>query len=236
VKCHDGPHFTDASFHNIGVKGEDVGRFKVLDLPILKGAFKTPALRDVELTAPYFHDGSAATLMAVVEHYDRGGDTTENLDKDIHKLGLTAREKEDLVAFLKALTGKPIEVERPRLPHLNKSPRRITTLALMKDVDGMLSNLDKLVPTLDAGQWDQASATIDRLIENTEELAALRSKLVAPERVPLLKRRVGALIVAFSDLATATKHHNRTAAMAAYESVRERCEQCHDDFRTSKKK
>ena len=214
VKCHDGPHFTDASFHNIGVKGGDLGRFQVLAVPVLKGAFKTPGLRDVDLTAPYFHDGSA-----------------ENLDQDIHRLGLTAAEKGDLVAFMRALTGKPLTIERPRLPRVNRTPRRISTLTLMKDVDGMLASLDRLVARLDEGEWDEARATVNRLIGNTEELAALRSRLVPKERLPLLRLRIGALVVAFDDLERAIGRRERAAAMTAYDGVRDRCEQCHDDFR-----
>ena len=50
------------------------------------GAFKTPTCRDIEKTAPYMHDGSEATLEAVVEYYDRGGNHNPALDKDIKPL------------------------------------------------------------------------------------------------------------------------------------------------------
>lgn len=88
------------------------------------GAFKTPTLRNIELTGPYFHNGGTATLSQVVDFYDRGGDrrgpdgtdTTgfgpngSNLDADIEVLGLTTAEKADLVAFL----GRPLTDERVR--------------------------------------------------------------------------------------------------------------------------
>ena len=118
--CHNGPNFTDNGFHNIGVRSAganpDLGRFNIRKVASMKGAFKTPTLRDIELTAPYFRDGSAATLRDVVEHYARGGDDRSNVSADMKKLDLTEREKSDLVAFMKALTGKRVSVIAPHLP------------------------------------------------------------------------------------------------------------------------
>lgn len=76
--CHSGDQFTDEQFHNTGVAwsgGElrDEGRAGVTGKRYHKGAFKTPTLREVALTAPYMHDGSIGTLEEVVEFYDRGG-------------------------------------------------------------------------------------------------------------------------------------------------------------------
>src|SRR5439155_6062165 len=72
------------------------------------GAFKIPGLRNVELTAPYFHNGGMATLEQVVDFYNRGGDYAqqdrETIRDAMHPLGLTAGEKAALVAFLKSLT------------------------------------------------------------------------------------------------------------------------------------
>lgn len=67
--------------------------------------FKTPSLRNVALTAPYMHDGSLATLEAVVDHYAGGGSGRPGQDPRIRPLGLTPAEKADLVAFLHALTS-----------------------------------------------------------------------------------------------------------------------------------
>jgi cytochrome c peroxidase len=118
--CHSAPGMTDNGYHNIGIAAEpgrqDDGRFKIRALPSMKGAFKTPGLRDVELTAPYFHNGAAATLMEVVEHYARGGDDHSNRSPEIRTLNLSAADKEDLVAFMKALTGRPHAVMVPALP------------------------------------------------------------------------------------------------------------------------
>lgn len=116
VACHFGPNFTDEGFHNIGLNGDDMGRFAKLPIKISKGAFKTPTLRDVALTAPYMHNGSYRTLEEVIDHYDRGGDNKDNLDPSMHPLGLTAQEKSDLVQFLKSLSGKQVVVTVPQLP------------------------------------------------------------------------------------------------------------------------
>jgi len=118
--CHMGYNFTDNGFHNIGVKGDgaayDVGRYAQRPLKSLRGAFKTPTLRDIALTAPYMRNGAYTTLMDVVEHYDRGGDDQENLSMNIVPLGLTAAEKVELVAFMESLTGAPREISVPVLP------------------------------------------------------------------------------------------------------------------------
>lgn len=117
IICHSGFNFTDNGFHNIGIKGsDDPGRFGVRKVAILKGAFKTPTLRDVALTAPYMHNGVYQTLEEVIEHYNRGGDTTENLSPNMEPLRLRKREKTDLVAFMKALTGEPVPLILPHLP------------------------------------------------------------------------------------------------------------------------
>jgi cytochrome c peroxidase len=121
VKCHEGFNFTDNGFHNIGLKstgGEvDVGRFAQRPIKAVYGAFRTPTLRDVELTSPYMHNGIYRTLEEVVDHYDRGGDVQEHLSPNMKPLDLTEREKADLVSFMKSLTGKQMVVTLPQLPN-----------------------------------------------------------------------------------------------------------------------
>lgn len=105
--CHNGPQFTDGGFHDIGIAGDDVGRFAKIALPTLKNAFKTPGLRDVAKRAPYMHNGSVATLEDVVALYNEGGRVKDRkISSDIKPLGLTDSDQADLVAFLKALSGK----------------------------------------------------------------------------------------------------------------------------------
>lgn len=85
------------------------------------GAFKTPTLRNIELTAPFFHNGGQRTLREVVDFYNRGGDfARENiadLDADIVPLGLSNREKDALVAFLMALTDERVRYRRAPFDH-----------------------------------------------------------------------------------------------------------------------
>lgn len=121
VICHSAPNFTDNGFHNIGLASfsseqPDLGRFLHKKVAINKGAFKTPTLRDIERTAPYFHDGSAKTLMDVVEHYDKGGEATSNLSPNMKPLNLARQDKEDLVAFMKALSSPMPPLVLPNLP------------------------------------------------------------------------------------------------------------------------
>ena len=78
TSCHIGPTFTDEEFHNTGVawrdgKLQDEGRFAITGKPAHKGAFKTPACREIARTAPYMHDGTLITLQAVIDFYSDGG-------------------------------------------------------------------------------------------------------------------------------------------------------------------
>ncbi|NOX43505.1 MAG: c-type cytochrome [Gammaproteobacteria bacterium] len=117
VKCHSEFNFTDNGFHNIGLKdARDAGRYAIRKVKILIGAFKTPTLRDIALTAPYMHNGTYATLEEVVAHYDRGGDEKENRSPNIKPLNLAKGEKHDLVEFLKSLTGEALQITFPQLP------------------------------------------------------------------------------------------------------------------------
>lgn len=108
-QCHSNSDYTDKSFHNTGVswgvKPLDLGLHEFSKKDEDRGKFKTPTLRDVELTAPYMHDGSIATLREVVEFYNKGGVKNPNLDPKIKPLNLSDEEVDALVEFLKALTG-----------------------------------------------------------------------------------------------------------------------------------
>lgn len=118
--CHVGANLTDEKYHNLGVgmdaKEPDVGRYAVTKDDKDWGAFKTPTIRNVALSAPYMHDGTQKTLLEVVEHYDKGGTPNKNLSDKMKKLKLTPQEKQDLVAFMEACTGKFPKVETGRLP------------------------------------------------------------------------------------------------------------------------
>ena len=109
--CHSTQKFMDNSFHNNALDIEpflDIGLAKITGQPSDNGKFKTPTLRNIEFSAPYMHDGRFATLEEVVEHYNSGGHFSSTVDPLMKKLGvglqLTNQQKQDLVAFLKALS------------------------------------------------------------------------------------------------------------------------------------
>jgi cytochrome c peroxidase len=113
-----------------------LGRFLVTRKESDIAAFKTPNLRNLLLTAPYFHDGSQATLWDVIDHYNKGaGPNNPYLDQDIVPLALTESDIDDLVAFLASLTSPPYkeaaaaELERQRTLSRTTRPQRNTARA-----------------------------------------------------------------------------------------------------------
>lgn len=114
--------FTDNTFRNTGIEWArtqgnlgtpkatpDPGRFEVTGREADRHAFRVPSLRNVALTAPYMHDGSLATLEAVVDWYDGGGGNDPGRDRTLRPLGLDVTEKRQLVAFLRTLTSGEVE-------------------------------------------------------------------------------------------------------------------------------
>ncbi len=118
--CHASFNFTDENYNNIGVgmeaRNPDLGRYNVKKLPGYQGAFKTPTLREIASTAPYMHDGSEKTLQVVVAFYNKGGHPNKWLSPKIKPLHLTSREQQDLVEFLKALSGEVTWYGKPSQP------------------------------------------------------------------------------------------------------------------------
>jgi cytochrome c peroxidase len=105
--CHGGFNFSDHAFHDIGLASGDPGRFDATARESDRGKFKTPTLRQLSHTAPYFHDGRAATLDEALTHYDHGFQRTPNLDPNLAKrttLNLTPEERRALLAFLQTLS------------------------------------------------------------------------------------------------------------------------------------
>ncbi len=119
VLCHVGVLFTDQQFHNVGIgmaaDSPDVGRFKVTGLEQHTGAFKTPTLRDISQSAPYFHDGSVATLEEAVRFMLAGGAPNPHLDPALKPYEATDAQVADLLAFLETL-DEPCDGSAPRLP------------------------------------------------------------------------------------------------------------------------
>jgi cytochrome c peroxidase len=125
------------------------------------GSFKTPTLRNVELTGPYFHNGSYGTLEQVIDFYNRGGNVhrtsngdtsaygknSSNFDADVMALGLTDAEKAALVAFLKTLTDDRVRYEKApfdhpalKVPHGHKGDNTtVSTTDGVKAIDEFLA-------------------------------------------------------------------------------------------------
>lgn len=116
-ECHKGSDFTDGDFHNIGLPiTDDVGRGKISQNAQDVRKFKTPTLREVANTAPYFHNGQFETLEQVIAFYNAGGGEDTYKDPLKKALNLSEQEQKDLIIFLKALTGRQPKVIPPSLP------------------------------------------------------------------------------------------------------------------------
>jgi cytochrome c peroxidase len=116
--CHDGILFTDQQYHNIGIGMDqpepDPGRFKVTNKPEDTGAFKTPTLRDIARSAPYFHDGSAKTLEEAVDIMLAGGKPNQYLDKkNLQPHRPLPDQREALLDFLRSLTVDCANLSKP---------------------------------------------------------------------------------------------------------------------------
>jgi cytochrome c peroxidase len=143
ARCHSGALLSDQQFHNLGVAetqellqdprrratrhffqrqmglermDRDPGRYAVSRDPADLGAFRTPPLRQVAQTGPYLHNGSLATLAAVIDFYDQGGGPGTGKSPLLVPLKLTAEERAALLAFLHSLSGTVPVVKPPALP------------------------------------------------------------------------------------------------------------------------
>jgi len=119
AECHSGVLLTDLQFHNVGigldVAEPDVGRFKVTGLAQDMGAFKTPTLRDITQSGPYFHNGSIASLEQTVRQMALGGLPNPNLSPKLKQNEVTDAQVADVLAFFEALE-QPCGLTAPELP------------------------------------------------------------------------------------------------------------------------
>jgi len=119
VACHAPPYYGNSTFFNIGLEhgkeNPDPGRFNVTKNEADRGAFKTPSLRSVARGAPYFHDGSAASLEEAVRYMASGGGADPQKSPLMVDRGLSDEELGKVVAFLEALTSDE-SWEKPSIP------------------------------------------------------------------------------------------------------------------------
>lgn len=121
VFCHDGFNFTDGSFHNIGLndgelKGKELGRYLLKKRASWYGAMKTPTLRDVAKSYPYFHDGSVKTLKEATVICAKGGryeHNVRNKSLTLSDRNLDETEIDELVEFMKTLTSPNKNIKIP---------------------------------------------------------------------------------------------------------------------------
>jgi cytochrome c peroxidase len=115
--CHGGSNFENDQYMNNGLDTDDmmtdIGREAVTQNPMDRGKFKVPSLRNIELTAPYMHDGRFQTLEEVIDHYNEGIKMSSTADPTVINtmesgLFLTDQDKIDLINFLKTLTDESL--------------------------------------------------------------------------------------------------------------------------------
>lgn len=135
INCHNGSLFSDQQFHNVGLtyynrEFEDLGRYHVTHNPEDVGKFKTPTLRNVMRTNPWFHNGIFDDINGVLNMYNAGmpnlkPKTEEELNDPMFPktsellipLDLNEKERKSIIAFLESLTTQALRIQRPELPH-----------------------------------------------------------------------------------------------------------------------
>ncbi len=147
IQCHNGPYLSDGKPHNTGVPENldifkdpvrhltyrsvlhtygvpnmaawrrDVGYFMVSRDYKDVGKFVTPTLRELKYTAPYMHNGTLASLEEVIDYYNEGGGHDDVMPNELAPLGLSQRDKKNLLAFLEALSADvPLAMEKMEIP------------------------------------------------------------------------------------------------------------------------
>jgi cytochrome c peroxidase len=120
--CHVPPLYTDSQFHNVGVGSDkpeadrDHGRMDATKDPKDDGKFKTPTLRDIAKTGPYFHDGGVKSLSDAIDFMLKGGLKNPNLDEKLKPQKLSAKDRKALQAYLESLTGTSTFTKVAELP------------------------------------------------------------------------------------------------------------------------
>ena len=150
-ECHNIPTFANRDFKVIGVpdpedlEAPDLGRAEIAGGSVYERAFKVPTLRNVALTAPYMHNGAFQTLSEVIDFYEKGGAVGQgldlpNLDDKIRVFTLLPQERQDLIAFLHALTDESNKPTIPEsvpsgLPVVPSLPNQSPEMAAFKPVE-----------------------------------------------------------------------------------------------------
>ncbi len=223
VQCHSIRQsyalFTDYDFHNTGAgKGAgvaDTGRMGVTGREEDRGAFRTPTLRNVALTAPYMHDGSLATLEEVIDFYVEGGRQSAHLSPLMRPLDLDEADRADLLAFLHALTS-------PELPRLAECDRLLAEGRPKEAMDAFLREAerspDDWQPAAGAARaalaLDDASA-----LGAAERLLRARIATLSPDRAADGAEPVATLLFLLGKVHAAQALHEEVMAIARHEDA-----------------
>ncbi|EMJ97269.1 cytochrome-c peroxidase [Leptospira sp. WS58.C1] len=103
IQCHQGPNFSDSKLHTTGLAG-------------IKDKVRTPTLRDVTKKKTFMHNGIFGSIEDTVNHFAEGGHSKAVHDPMLKPAELSDQDKKDLIEFLKALEGEPIQWEIPSIP------------------------------------------------------------------------------------------------------------------------
>lgn len=177
--CHQAAILSDHQFHYTGVRprSDDPGRMEVTGDPDDEGKLRTPSLRNLELRAPYMHNGRFATIAGVIELYDQGGHFPND---ELAELNLTVQQKGDLLAFLtRPLTDPRLAAELPPFDR----PTLYTESSRVPKVEGEgLPGSGGLVPSVVAlepplignpsftvGVWNALGGANSRLVIDDED-------------------------------------------------------------------
>lgn len=188
-QCHRGGLLADNRFRFVGVRpdNEDIGRAEVTGRALDRGRFRTASLRNVALRAPYFHNGSRATLEDVVDFYNIGGEfDSPNKDRNfVRPLALTDQERADFVTFLNTLTDPRVASEaaplfdRPllyaesaRVPLILDAEDEKATLEVTALEPPMLGNPNFTVGVAGGAAGNEAVLVIDATLPSREAIPA----------------------------------------------------------------
>jgi cytochrome c peroxidase len=170
----------------------------------VNGSFKTPTLRNVELTAPYFHDGSVLTLKQVVQFYNRGGNFAKeniaDLDTDIEPLGLSEKEQDALVAFMRALTDERVRRHAAPFDHpelVVPNGHAGDTRQVANDGTGRAVDLTLKLPAVGRGGYaaHRIPVSFEEGLKRVEGAEALHLRLAARHSGKCLDAPGGAALV-----------------------------------------
>ena len=245
TQCHNGSTLSDGLFHNVGlgktpdIENEDQGRYIVTGDERDRGAFRTPQLRNVELTAPYMHDGSLQTLDEVIEFYDRGGDSTSfTKSEKMRPLGLSADEKEALRAFMESLTDESALRESKPSAYF-PPPKTFNNYRTLRDLmaEGVHEHLTYVSfnishnPPLDVTKRQLVDASLQYLLSLARQIQEMRPQGWPGHDEEYFAVKLELLEQRTHELRNALSNDSDESVSTAFSALSSSCSECHTRFR-----